>query len=102
MSEVTSTNIRVGPGVYLALKEMAEKSGMTIGNWANLLLVGGLLGNNNNLSGFRPEIQKAVVADALSALGELLKAAGLEAIRDTSISQLYQNLLNQPKDSTRG
>lgn len=94
MNVITNTNIRVGPGVYLALREAAEKSGMTIGNWANLLIVGSLLNSNKELTGFSPEIKAALTADALAALGELFKVAGLEAVKNTSISQLYMNLLN--------
>jgi hypothetical protein len=98
MSAITTTNIRVGPGVYLALKELADKSGMTIGTCANLLIITLLYNADKSLSGFRPETQKALTADALAAIGELFKIASLEAIRNTSIAELYQNLLSQPKE----
>jgi hypothetical protein len=94
MNEIIKTNIRVGPGVYLALKEIAEKTGMNIGTWANLLLVGSLISNNKDLTGFSPEIKAALTADALAALGELFKVASLEQIKNSSISQLYTSLLN--------
>jgi hypothetical protein len=98
MSEITSTNIRVGPGVYLALRDISEKTGMGIGTWANLLLVGSLLSGGSDLSSFRPEIRTAVAADALAAIGELFKTASLEQVKNTSLAQLYQKLLNAPSD----
>jgi hypothetical protein len=97
MSTITTTNIRAGPGVYMALKELADKTGMPIGTCANLLIITLLYNADKSLSGFRPETQKALTADALAAIGELFKMASLEAIRNTSIAELYQNLLNQPK-----
>lgn len=97
MSEITNTNIRVGPGVYLALREMAEKTGMTIGTWANLLIVGSLISSNKELSTFSPDIRAALTADALAAIGELFKVASLEEMKKTGISQLYMNLLNNAK-----
>jgi hypothetical protein len=98
MSQITTTNIRVGPGVYMALKEMADKSGMTIGTCANLFIIIFLSNADKTLSAFRPEIQKALTADALAAISEVFKLASLETIRNTSIADLYQNLLSQPKE----
>ena len=98
MSQITTTNIRVGPGVYMALKEMADKEGLTIGTCANLLIVTMLYNANKSFSGFRPETQKALTADVLAAIGELFKLASLETVKNTSIAELYQNLLNQPKE----
>jgi hypothetical protein len=97
MSTITTTNIRVGPGVYMALKELADKTGMTIGTCANLLIITLLYNADKSLSGFHPETQKALTADALAAIGELFRIASLEAIRNTSIAELYQSLLSQPK-----
>jgi len=97
MSSVTSTNIRVGPGVYMALKEMSDKSGMTIGTCANLLIVIMLYNADKSLSGFRPETQKALTADILAAFSEIFKMASLEAVKNTSIADLYQSLFSQPK-----
>ena len=97
MSYVTTTNIRVGPGVYMALKEMADKTGLTIGTCANLLVATMLYNADKTLSVFRPDTQKALIADILAAIGELFKMASLETVRNTSIADLYRNLLNQPK-----
>lgn len=97
MSAITSTNIRVGPGVYMALKEMADKSGMTIGTICNLLITTMLYSADKTLSRFQSETQKALIADVLAAIGELFKMASLETVRNTSIADLYRNLLNQPK-----
>jgi hypothetical protein len=97
MPEITSTNIRVGLGTYLALKEIADKTGMTIGTCANLLIITTVYNPDKTLSSFRPETRKAMTADILAAFSELFKMASFEAIRNTSIAELYQNLLNQPK-----
>jgi hypothetical protein len=97
MSTITTTNIRVGPGVYMALKEMADKTGLTIGTCANLLIVLMLYNADKTLSTFRPEIQRALTADILSAFGDIFKLASLETIRNTSIADLYQNLLGRRK-----
>jgi hypothetical protein len=98
MSNTTTTNIRVGPGVYMALKEMAEKSGLTIGTCANLLVALTLYNVDKSFSGFRPETQKALTADILAAFSEIFKMASLESVRNTSIADLYQNLFGQPED----
>ena len=98
MSQITTTNIRVGPGVYMALKEMSDKTGLTIGTCANLFVVIMLYNADKSLSGFRPETQKALTADILAAFSEIFKKASLETIRNTSIADLYQNLLSQPKE----
>jgi hypothetical protein len=82
----------------MALKELADKTGMTIGTCANLLIITLLYNADKSLSGFHPDTQKALTADALAAIGELFKMASLEAIRNTSIAELYQNLLSQPKE----
>jgi hypothetical protein len=97
MSTITTTNIRVGPGVYMALKEMSDKTGLTIGTCANLLVVIMLYNADKTLSMFRPETQKALTADILGGFSEIFKIASLETIRNTSIADLYRNLLNQPK-----
>ncbi len=39
MSSIASTNVRVGPGVYLALKQLSDNSKMSMGAWANFLIV---------------------------------------------------------------
>jgi hypothetical protein len=97
MNTITTTNIRVGPGVYMAVKEMADKTGLSIGTWANLLIVSMLYTNDKSLSGFSPETQKALVADMLVALSEFFKVASWETIKNTSIADLYQSLLGRPK-----
>jgi hypothetical protein len=97
MPEITSTNIRVGPGVYMALKEMADKTGLTMGTCANLLVVIMLYNADKTLSGFGPDTQKALTADILAAFSEIFKIASLATIRNTSIADLYQNLLKEPK-----
>jgi len=81
----------------MALKEFADKSNISIGTWANLLIMGSLLSSDKSLSAFRPEIQKAMTADGLAGIGELFKMASLEAVKDTSIADLYQKLLRKPK-----
>jgi hypothetical protein len=81
----------------MALKEMADKSGLAIGMWANLLIIAVLYNAEKPLSELSPEVQKALTADALAAIGELFKTASLETIRNTSIADLYKNLLSQPE-----
>jgi hypothetical protein len=81
----------------MALKEMADKSGMTIGTICNLLITTMLYNTDKTLSGFHPETQKALTADILAAIGEIFKMASLETIRNTSIADLYQSLISQPK-----
>ena len=82
----------------MALKELADKTGMTIGTCANLLIITLLYNADKSLSGFHPETQKALTADALAVISEIFKMASLEVIRNTSIAEFYQNLLSQPKD----
>ncbi len=97
MSTVTNTNIRVGPGVYMALKESAEKTGLTIGTCANLLMLITIYNTDKNLSSYRPETQKALTADILAALSEIFKVASLETIKDTNLADFYKKLLGQTK-----
>ena len=52
---------------------------------------------NKTLPAFDSEVQRALTADGLAAIGELFKAAGLEAVKNTSLSQLYESLLSLPK-----
>lgn len=90
---IKHTNIRVGPGVYLALKQLSENSGISMGALANFFIIAGLGANSGQMSGFSPEIQSALAADVMSALGDFFKAVGMEAVRNSSISELYQKLL---------
>ena len=92
MKIVPATNIRVGPGVYLVLKNLSEKSGVSMGAWANFL-VGVALVNTNTWKSFPPEISKVLSVDVLSAMGDLFKAMGMEAAKDINIADLYQRLL---------
>jgi hypothetical protein len=98
MSSVTSTNIRVGPGFYLAIKHIAGKKS-SMGVTANLFLMMGLmaLGDTNDPMSFIKtlprEVQTAITADILSALGDVFKIAGAQMIAKTSIADLYQRLL---------
>lgn len=102
MSEVTSTNIRVGPGVYLTLKMFSENSGISMGSWANFFIVGSLIaGDGATYKRLPTEIQNALAADIMSSLGDFFKAIGMEAVRNTSISELYQNLLNSGKTKNK-
>jgi hypothetical protein len=94
---VANTNVRLGPGTYLALKEMADKSGLNIGTCANLLVVASLIGADKNLSQFTPQTQKAMIADMLSAFSEIFKLASLETVKNTSLIDLYQALLGKEK-----
>lgn len=97
--DVTNTNIRVGPGVYLALKHISDKTGISMGGWANFFIVGSI-GNNwkQIIAALPPEIQTALVTDFMSVLGDLFKMIGMEAIKNTSIADLYQKLLKPEKD----
>jgi hypothetical protein len=97
MSQVTSTNIRVGPGIYLMLKRLADNSNLSMGTWANLLIAIALSASGDMFSKLPPDILSAVAADALSAMGDLLKIAGLEVVKSSGIAELYQKLLNQSK-----
>jgi len=94
MSEITSTNVRLGPGTYLLLKSLSEKSGMSIGTWANFLIGVSLFTIDKDLAGFPQDIKAAIIADMMSSIGELFKAVGMEAIRNTSIADLYKKLLS--------
>ena len=97
MSGVTSTNIRVGPGFYLAIKHASERSGLPIGTLANLFLMLGMINVKDAFDNFPREIQSALIADILSTIGDLFKQMGLEVVRNTSIGELYQSLLNPSK-----
>lgn len=88
-----NTNIRVGYGVYSLLKDYSEKSGISIGNLCNLIVIGSLISENGKaFSNTSEEIRKALVSDALSVLGEVVKHKGFEAIRDMTLWQFYQSL----------
>ena len=82
----------------MALKEMSDKSRMTIGTCANLLVALTLYNIDNAFSGFRPETRQALTADILAAFSEIFKVASLEAVKNTSIADLYRNLFSQPKE----
>ena len=94
MSNVTSTNIRIGPGFYLAIKRMSEESGASMGLIANLFL---MLGVRDLVEKLPKDIQSAVAADILSTIGELFKLMGLELIKNSSLAELYKNLLSPNK-----
>ena len=94
MNPVTNTNIRVGPGIYMALKEMSEKSGLTIGTCADLMVLSSLIAIDKTLSAFTPDTQKALTADGLAFLSEIFKLASLEAVKNTSLAEMYKNLLS--------
>ena len=99
MTNITNTNVRVGPGVYLALKDISDKTGMSMGAWANFLIVGSFATNWTEVGkAFPAEIQTALAADFMSVLGDLFKLAGKEAIKNTGIADLYQKLLNPEKN----
>ncbi len=80
----------------MALKEMADRTGLNIGTCANLLVVATLYSVDKSLSAFTPETQKGLTADILGAFSELFKIASLETVRNTSIADIYK-LLSQPK-----
>ena len=101
MSTITTTNIRVGPGVYMALKEMADKTGLTIGTCANLMVVGTLMNVDKTLSAYSTDTQKAVVADMLAVLSELFKLASWEAVKNTNFADIYKNLLKPSSQTTQ-
>jgi len=102
MTPITNTNIRVGPGVYMALKEMADKTGLTIGTCANLMVAGTLINIDKTLSAYSPDTQKALIADMLAVLSEIFKLASLETIKNTSFVDIYKNLLSQPTSGSQG
>jgi len=99
MMSVTNTNIRVGPGVYLALKHMSDTSGLSIGAIANFFVITSLATNWKQIIGkLPPEIQTALVSDFMLALGDLFKKIGLDYVNETSVADLYQRLLNPEKN----
>ena len=100
MTNITNTNIRVGPGVYLALKHISDKTGVSMGYWANFLIVGSFATKNGAeiFKTLPAEIQTALASDSMSIIGDLFKMIGLEAIKNTSIADLYQKLLNPEKN----
>ena len=99
MMTITNTNVRVGPGVYLALKHISDKTGMSMGAWANFLITSSLATNWKSVGNVLPtEIQTALVADFMSILGDLFKMASKDTIKNTSIADLYQKLLNPEKN----
>lgn len=79
----------------MALKEMSEKTGLTIGTCANLMVVAMLFNVDKNLSAYSPDTQKGVIADMLAALSEIFKLASFETIRNTSLTDFYKYLLTQ-------
>jgi len=98
MTSVTNTNIRVGPGVYLTLKKLSENSGISLGSLTNLFIITHLLTNGkDSISNLPIDIQTALTADALSAIGDLFKIAGSTVIKNSTISDVYQKLLNPEK-----
>jgi hypothetical protein len=97
MSPITSTNIRVGPGVYMALKEMADKTGLTIGTCADIMVVSSLVSMDKTFSAFTPDTQKALTADGLAVISEIFKIATWDTIKNTGFAETYKNLLSQPK-----
>jgi hypothetical protein len=99
MTDIKNTNIRVGPGVYLALKQMSDNSGISLGALTNFFVVSSLITNWNQITMKLPsEIQTALVSDFMTVLGDLFKMIGLDAIKKTSIADLYQKLLNPEKN----
>lgn len=94
MDQVTHTNIRVGPGVYLVLKKLSDDSPLTMGTWANFFIICSLGASGHDLLSKLPsDVQSALVADFMSAMGDLFKAIGMEAVKNTSVSELYQKLV---------
>ena len=81
----------------MALKEMSEKTGLSIGSCANLMIVSTLFTIDKTLSTYSPDTQKALAADTLAALSEILKQGSLEAVKNTSFADIYKTLLGQPK-----
>lgn len=98
MSAITnSTNVRVGPGVYAALKELSEKTGLSMGTCANLLLSIMMYSADKSLASYQPETQKALTADMFAAFSELFRISSLETVKNTSFADLYKDLLGQKK-----
>ena len=81
------------------LKTISDRTGMPIGTCANFLIGFALVSGGGNMAAFPPEIQTAFAADMLSAIGDLFKIAGIQAIRQTSIAELYERLLGPQQDS---
>ncbi len=97
MNQITNTNVRVGPGVYLALKENAEKTGLSIGTCANLIILLQLYNTDKTFSNFSKETQKALIADLLGAISDIFRIASLQSVQDSKIADLYRDLLGQSK-----
>jgi len=50
------------------------------------------------IKAFPPEVQSALTADMMAGIAELFKAIGLDAVRQTSLADLYQKLLQPEPD----
>lgn len=97
MSSVTNTNVRVGPGVYLALKQLSDNSKMSMGAWANFFIIMSFTNLDKDqkiIKSFSPEIQSALTADMMNSFSELFKSIGFEAVKNTNLSEIYQQLLH--------
>lgn len=92
MPDITSTNIRVGPGFYSAIKQLSDRSGLSMGTIANMLFMVAL-GRGESLKSFPAEIQQIVVADILTTISELFKVMGFAVIQDPNLQALYRRLL---------
>lgn len=99
IEEVTHTNVRLGPGIYLALKNLSEVSGISMGTFANFFIASSWMAGENNLMSKLPsEIQTAIVADIASSIGDFMKTMGMAMMRNTSISDLYEKLRSSQND----
>lgn len=94
---VKSTNVRLTPGFYLALKHMSETSNLSMGTIAGFFLT--LSFNQYNVANTLPDdIQAAIVADSLSVIGDILKMIGIAGLHNTTIAELYQSLLKADQE----
>lgn len=92
--------IRVGPGIYYALKHMNETQKLPMGATANLMIYSALktraqAGTKSSFDKLPKDIQTMVMADMLTSLGEVLKILGLESIKNTPFAETYNAMLNK-------
>ena len=99
MKKITTTNVRVGPGVYLALKQMADNSGISMGALTNFFVASSLTTTWGKIGEtLDPETQIALASDLMSVLGDLFKKVGMDAVAKTSLADIYQKLLSPEKN----
>ena len=100
MSKITSTNIRVGPGVYSFLRWLSEKTGLPIGVVTNMTVgyaIITIFSENMNNTPIPSDIQQMMFADFVTGLGEVIKKFGPNIIQDQSLRDFYDSILRSSK-----